>query len=172
MAAEREKAALDACNRENIAERLHLRNCKSLTAPGRSNNSRKAAQKNTSPFVPLVPLYGFKTEPISCQLNTRNTRKMGFISVYFVPPTLSIVLFAYDSPMTRACLEWPQRGAKKRNDMMIILLLFCVSCAFLWPSITLVAASPHRDRRGAGAARRKNGLVRWRRSYARFSIGT
>jgi hypothetical protein len=26
--------------------------------------------------------------------------------------------------------------------MMIILLLFCASCAFLWPFITLVAASP------------------------------
>jgi hypothetical protein len=33
MAAEREKVALDACNRENIAGRLHLRNCKSLAAP-------------------------------------------------------------------------------------------------------------------------------------------
>jgi hypothetical protein len=44
--------------------------------------------------------------------------------------------------MARACLEWPQRGAKERNDMMIILLLFCASCASLWPFITLVAASP------------------------------
>jgi hypothetical protein len=26
--------------------------------------------------------------------------------------------------MARACLKWSQRGAKKRNDMMIILLFF------------------------------------------------
>jgi hypothetical protein len=62
--------------------------------------------------------------------------------------TLSSVCFAYDSPMARACLEWLQRGAKKRNDMMIILLLFCASCAFLWPFITLVAAMPRWVLRG------------------------
>jgi hypothetical protein len=62
----------------------------------------------------------------------------------FVLLTLRIDFFAYDFPMTRACLEWPQRGAKKRNDMMIILFLFCASCAFLWPFIPLVAASPRR----------------------------
>jgi hypothetical protein len=59
-----------------------------------------------------------------------------------VLPTLRIDFFAYDFPMARACLEWLQRGVKKRKDMMIILLLFCASCAFLWPFIALVAASP------------------------------
>jgi hypothetical protein len=44
--------------------------------------------------------------------------------------------------MAQACLEWPQRGAKNRKDMMIILLLFCASCAFLWRLITLAAGSP------------------------------